>query len=163
MSIPLLIICLALAIVILASFSLPLLRRKRRRARGASSRGRSLFFGRRRAKKKPAHPRSPEWGRVAREHLLREPVCVVCGYKGRKLQVHHIKPFHLHPQLELDSHNLVTLCEARGRNHHLLIGHLDAWTSYNEHVKDDAKHFHHKSEREIRADLHWQKKVLQRP
>lgn len=113
--------------------------------------------------RKHGRERSPEWPRVAKEHLLREPRCVVCGYKGHKLQVHHIKPFHLHPHLELDPQNLISLCEARGREHHLLIGHLDEWDSYNEHVRADAKHFYRKTAAQIRADLHWLKKVTQRP
>lgn len=109
------------------------------------------------------HERSPEWSRVAKEHRLREPACMACGYKGRKLQVHHIKPFHLHPHLELDPHNLITLCEARGRNHHLLLGHLSAWESYNEHIRDDVKRFYRKTAAQIKADIAWQKKVAQRP
>ena len=113
--------------------------------------------------RKHGHERSPEWHRVAMEHRLREPACVVCGYKGKKLQVHHIKPFHLHPHLELDPDNLITLCEARGREHHLLLGHLDSWASYNEHIRADAKHFHRKTAAQIRADLGWQKKMAQRP
>ncbi len=109
------------------------------------------------------HQRSPEWPRVEKEHRLREPACVACGYKGRHLQVHHIKPFHLHPHLELDPDNLITLCEAGGREHHLLLGHLDTWESYNEHIRRDAKHFYRKSAARIRADLNWQKKAMQRP
>jgi len=109
------------------------------------------------------HERSPEWARVEKEHRLREPACVACGYKGQGLQVHHIKPFHLHPHLELDLDNLITLCEARGRDHHLLLGHLDEWESYNEHVRHDARHFYRKSAGHIRADSGWQKKVMQRP
>jgi 5-methylcytosine-specific restriction endonuclease McrA len=109
------------------------------------------------------HERSPEWPRVAKEHRLREPACVACGYKGKKLQVHHIKPFHLHPHLELDPHNLVTLCEARGRDHHLLLGHLGEWASYNEHIRDDARHFYRKTAAQIRADAHWLRKMMQRP
>lgn len=107
--------------------------------------------------------RSPQWQRVRKEHLLREPACAVCGHKGRKLQVHHIKPFHLHPQLELDPRNLITLCEVRGREHHLLLGHLNTWESYNEHIRDDAKRFYRKTAAQIRADSVWQKKVVQRP
>ena len=107
--------------------------------------------------------RSPEWPRVAKEHLLREPRCVACGYKGPKRQVHHIKPFHLHPHLELDPDNLITLCERDGHDHHLLLGHLDAWPSYNEHIRADAKHYYRKTAAQIRADLHWQKKMHLRP
>jgi hypothetical protein len=109
------------------------------------------------------HKRSPEWPRVEREHRLREPACVACGYQGTGIQVHHIRPFHLHPQLELDPNNLITLCEIKGRDHHLLLGHLDEWESYNVHVRDDVKHFYGKSADEIRADAGWQKKVKQRP
>ena len=107
--------------------------------------------------------RSPEWSRVAMEHRRHEPACVACGYRGKKVQVHHIRPFHLHPQLELDPTNLITLCEARGREHHLLLGHLDAWDSYNEHIRADAKHFYRKTAKQIREDLHWQKKMALRP
>jgi len=113
--------------------------------------------------KRYGHERSPQWQRVRREHLLREPACVACGHKGRGLQVHHIKPFHLHPQLELDPRNLITLCEVRGRDHHLLLGHLNAWESYNERVRDDAKRFYRRTAAQIRADSSWQKKVIQRP
>ncbi len=107
--------------------------------------------------------RSPQWERVEKEHLRREPACVACGYRGHHLQVHHVKPFHLHPQLELDPNNLITLCTARGREHHLLLGHLDEWKSYNEHIRADVKHFYRKSAAQIRADLKWQKKLLTRP
>jgi 5-methylcytosine-specific restriction endonuclease McrA len=109
------------------------------------------------------HERSSEWTRVAKEHRRREPRCAACGYKGRKVQVHHIKPFHLHPQLELDPNNLITLCEARGKHHHLLLGHLGLWESYNEHIREDAKHYYRKTGAQIRADLRWQKKMLERP
>lgn len=109
------------------------------------------------------HARSPQWQAVEKAHLLQEPRCMACGYKGRKLQVHHIRPFHLHPQLELDPKNLITLCEARGREHHLLLGHLGSWDSYNEHIREDVKRFHRKTASQLRADLHWQKKMTQRP
>ena len=109
------------------------------------------------------HVRSPQWSSVATAHLVRQPRCVACGYHGKHLQVHHIKPFHLHPHLELDPDNLITLCQARGREHHLLLGHLDAWDSFNEHIHADVRHFHGKSARQIRADERWQKKRMQRP
>lgn len=107
--------------------------------------------------------RSPEWPRVAQEHLSHQPACVVCGHRGQGLQVHHIKPFHLYPQLELDPHNLITLCEIRGRTHHLLIGHLDDWESYNIHVREDSKRYSHQSAPTIKANPTWQKEVARRP
>lgn len=113
--------------------------------------------------RKHGRERSPQWPRVEHEHRLREPACAVCGYKGKHIQVHHIKPFHLHPHLELDPNNLITLCCAKGRDHHLLLGHLDSWHSYNEQVRVDARHFHHQTAAQIRADKHWQKKMALRP
>ncbi|WP_338258291.1 HNH endonuclease [Dictyobacter halimunensis] len=107
--------------------------------------------------------RSPEWPQVAHEHLSREPACVVCGHRGKGLQVHHIKPFHLYPELELDPRNLVTLCETRGRTHHLLIGHLDDWESYNLHVRADAKRYANQNAATIKSNPTWQREVDQRP
>jgi 5-methylcytosine-specific restriction endonuclease McrA len=107
--------------------------------------------------------RSPEWPRVEREHLMREPTCAACGHRGPGLQVHHIKPFHLHPNLELDPNNLITLCEVKGRDHHLLLGHLDEWESYNVNVKRDVKHHYGKTALQIRADVLWQKAMARRP
>jgi len=158
-SLPLLL--LALAVVLIGGVALILL--PARQARRAGHTMRRIADHGAHIASKYGLARSPEWHRVAREHRLREPACVACGYKGKHLQVHHIKPFHLHPHLELDPQNLITLCEARGREHHLLLGHLDAWNSYNEHVRADAKHFHRKSAAQIRSDLHWQKKMQQRP
>ena len=33
------------------------------------------------------------------------------GLAKKKLNVHHVKPFHLYPQLELDENNLITVEE----------------------------------------------------
>ncbi len=107
--------------------------------------------------------RSPQWSRVEKEHLMREPACVACGYRGHGLQVHHVKPFHLHPNLELDPRNLITLCEVKGRDHHLLLGHLDELESYNVNVREDVKRYHGKSADHIRGDAAWQKAVAKRP
>lgn len=99
--------------------------------------------------------RSPHWSAVEREHRKREPLCVACGYSGKELQVHHIWPFHLHPELELDPSNLLTLCERPGWNHHLLLGHLDEWQSYNEHVRDDVVIFAKMTSVELRLNSAW--------
>ena len=80
--------------------------------------------------------RSPQW--PALEHKIRKetPVCAACG--GVKLlQVHHEKPFHLHPELELDPANLIVLCMGP-TDCHLKIGHGDDFHSYNPNVRVDA-------------------------
>lgn len=112
--------------------------------------------------RKHGKERSPHWPFVEKEHLQREPRCMVCGTR-RGLQVHHIKPFHLHPQLELDHGNLITLCELDGRDHHLLVGHLDDWHSFNANVREDAKRYRNKTANQIKADPAWQKAVAKRP
>ncbi|WP_019573376.1 HNH endonuclease [Curvibacter lanceolatus] len=84
--------------------------------------------------------RSSHWPTVRKQHLAMNPVCAVCG-GTEKLDVHHIRPFHLHPDLELNPDNLITLCEALkgGANCHLLFGHLGNFKSFNTQVREDAK------------------------
>ena len=94
----------------------------------------------------PAHPlmggkpRSSHWPAVRAAHLLRESSCVACGGKEH-LQVHHVHPYHLRAELELDPDNLITLCEHPGRNCHLWFGHLLSWSSWNAEVRADAERF----------------------
>jgi 5-methylcytosine-specific restriction protein A len=98
---------------------------------------------------KGKHPlnaaRSGHWPTVRKHHLEANPCCEVCGGTA-KLEVHHIRPFHLHPALELDPDNLVTLCEANkdGVNCHLLFGHLGNFKSFNVDVLTDAAHWSEK-------------------
>jgi 5-methylcytosine-specific restriction enzyme A len=85
-------------------------------------------------------PRSPKWPGVRRQFLLMagNGFCAVCGYT-QFLNVHHIKPFHLFPTLELNLTNLITLGEKCPLgNHHLFFGHLGNWASWNEAVVEDA-------------------------
>jgi hypothetical protein len=92
---------------------------------------------------KGKHPitaaRSGHWPTVRKQHLALHPVCEVCG-GSEKLEVHHRRPFHLHPDLELDPANLVTLCESKksGVNCHLWFGHLGNFRSFNVDVLLDA-------------------------
>jgi 5-methylcytosine-specific restriction enzyme A len=84
--------------------------------------------------------RSGQWPKVRREFLKTNTSCAVCG--GRlKLEVHHVRPFHMHPELELDPSNLIVLCENKkdGANCHLLFGHLGSFKSFNASVREDAK------------------------
>jgi hypothetical protein len=98
----------------------------------------------------PGTARSSKWPAVRRAHLKNHPRCEVCGGK-KSLQAHHVRPFHLHPQLELDPKNLITLCEseADGCLAHLMFGHLGSFKSYNIHVREDV--------------AIWRKKIKNRP
>lgn len=84
--------------------------------------------------------RSPQWARVRAKHLRREPRCAACG-GNVYLQVHHIEPYHLHPELELKAANLITLCERPGHNCHFRYGHFLNWKRYNPNVRLDAAAF----------------------
>lgn len=77
--------------------------------------------------------RSSHWRSKRTQHLRYEPTCRACGGK-EKLNVHHIIPFHIDPNRELDDTNLITLCE-NGANCHLMFGHLKDWKAYNPHVR----------------------------
>lgn len=80
--------------------------------------------------------RSPEWPEHERHWLALHPSCAGCGTVSH-LQVHHIRPFHLFPELELDYSNYLTLC--MGQNEcHLRIGHGDNWTCWNPSAELDA-------------------------
>ena len=90
-------------------------------------------------KGKPLKARSSEWHKVEKEHLAQESVCQWCG-AAEKLQVHHIKPFHLYPKKELDPDNLITLCEeGPGCNHHLDHGHNGNFRDFNMGIREECK------------------------
>lgn len=74
--------------------------------------------------------RSPRWPWVRQSHLAQEPWCRACG-GTLALEVHHIIPFHVAPELELVTSNLITLCEARPTLCHLVRGHLHDWRKIN--------------------------------
>jgi len=80
--------------------------------------------------------RSPGWRHVRAVHLKANPSCEVCSCTD-KLEVHHRKPFHLFPLLELEPSNLITLCESNksGYNCHLFVGHMGNYRNYNKHVE----------------------------
>lgn len=83
------------------------------------------------------HDRSPEWPRVRREHLAKQPACAACGDTSDP-QVHHIQDFHRHRELELVESNLLTLCGDGAHGCHLRIGHSFRWDKINPHCVTDA-------------------------
>lgn len=78
--------------------------------------------------------RSSGWSKVRKKHLKQFPTCAACG-ANKKLEVHHIKPVHQHPELELDEKNLITLCADPC---HIIFGHLKNWKSWNTEVISDC-------------------------
>ena len=85
--------------------------------------------------------RSPHWHKVEKDVLSKNPVCASCGTTD-KLQVHHMRPFHLYPELELDESNLIVLCMEKEHECHLKLGHGDDWKAYNPNVKKDVATVH---------------------
>ena len=92
-------------------------------------------------------PRSPLWAKARLEHLKREPVCQWSGSKF-DLEVHHILPFHLKPELELDPNNMITLSGRSNHifaralraiigneNCHLIHGHFGNYQNYNPDIR----------------------------
>ena len=80
--------------------------------------------------------RSNKWPGVRKKFLEKHADCACCSSK-KSLEVHHKKPFHGNPELELDENNLITLCDGSMRCH-LLVGHLGDWKSWNTEAQVDA-------------------------
>lgn len=81
-------------------------------------------------------PRSDKWPKIEKEYLAKQPKCQACNGTQR-LNVHHKQPFHIHPELELDLNNLITLCMG-ATECHIRIGHGDDFKMYNPNVVTDA-------------------------
>lgn len=86
-------------------------------------------------------PRSSQWDEVRGEHLEKFPTCAACGGDS-ELQVHHVRAFSTHPELELSSDNLITLCMHGTRQCHWHFGHLArSWSVVNPKVREMAAMF----------------------
>lgn len=68
-----------------------------------------------------------------RHHPL---VCAACG-DYRRVELHHIVPVSVSPELMCIDTNIVPLCHT----HHFIIGHLSNWNNYNPHVLADINRF----------------------
>lgn len=80
--------------------------------------------------------RSACWAKARKRHLRNRPCCAACG-QVQYLNVHHIHPYHVRPDLECSEENLVTLCEKSDRfgfSCHLILGHLGNWKLSNPNV-----------------------------
>lgn len=93
-------------------------------------------------KAKKGEKRSSKWRKIRATHLEKNPLCAICGLK-KKVEVHHVIPFNIAPDLELNPENLITLCENRkwGITCHLLVGHLGNYKDFNSSVQADATYW----------------------
>jgi len=96
--------------------------------------------------------RSNGWAKVRVAKIDATPYCEACGREIKflrrwRLQVHHIKPFHIFPELELDPDNLMCLCSSPAC--HLDKGHLGDFKSFNPDARADCEA--------------WRKKIKWRP
>lgn len=57
--------------------------------------------------------------------------CQQCGYKGKKLNVHHIELFISTPDKRFDVDNGLTLCVDCHRHHHKTTDHYGRWPQAN--------------------------------
>lgn len=111
--------------------------------------------------------RSPAWPDVAKNFRIAHPYCAACG-GTQQLNIHHKFPFHYvvlcqRPDLELDPRNLLTLCAYHDCEHHVLLGHLDDYESYNPRVLEFVKKYSDMTSRQIRADAAWQETAAKKP
>jgi hypothetical protein len=111
--------------------------------------------------------RSPKWPEVEKAFRAQNPKCVACG-GTEQLNVHHMFPFHYvvlcgRPDLELDPRNLLTLCTREDMEHHLLLGHLDDYESYNPAVEQFVQTYKGQSATQIRNDPAWQTERDKKP
>ena len=77
--------------------------------------------------------RSSGWREFREKHI--KDFCELCLKKGIPLELHHVLPFHLYENLELDHTNVVTGC----RPCHLKFYHLGSFRSFNETIKQDIE------------------------
>lgn len=77
-------------------------------------------------------PRHPDWQRVSAAFKVGK-ACAFCGGLT-DLEVHHIRPFHQFPELEMAEGNWIVLCGDGGRGCHFLAGHLGNWQRWNSEI-----------------------------
>lgn len=117
--------------------------------------------------------RDPRWHEFERAYLAARPFCEACmpGAVNGGLQLHHIVAWqHFHgigrPDLEFDERNLIVLCQTVHKtqpsrySHHLMLGHLGAFTRCNLDVRSDAALFRGMKSAELRADPRWLAKKM---
>jgi len=119
--------------------------------------------------------RHNDWGKIARQHLIGQPKCLICGLnvlynliQEGSCNVHHKYPLQHciavnRPDLELDRRNMFTVCARHFDHHHLLIGHLEDWESYNPHLETTIALVRNLTQVQIRNTIMFCEAVKNRP
>lgn len=71
-----------------------------------------------------------EWRKAREKHIEIETTCQMCE-TDKKLEVHHIVPWHVSTDLRYDPENLITLCRAC----HFRFGHYLNWKDFNPNIR----------------------------
>ena len=85
--------------------------------------------------------RSSKWPALRRKFLKENKCCAICS-KTKNLEVHHITPIHIAPELELVETNLIVLCESPQMDCHLVWGHFYNYRLYNINIVNHSKLLH---------------------
>jgi len=81
-----------------------------------------------------AADRAPQWQTTRDRVIANHPACAYCGSPAEK--VHHIVPFHVDDSKELNTDNLLALCDAC----HGTTAHLDRhYQSWNPLIAEEIK------------------------
>lgn len=80
--------------------------------------------------------RSDKWPAARKLWLKNNSICAACN-STQFLQVHHVKPFHDDPALELDPTNYITLCMSTNECH-IRLGHGGSFKKFNPNVRKDC-------------------------
>ena len=110
-----------------------------------------------------AHPRSPLWRGVRDAYAKAHPKCEFNGCDGKfPIAVHHVIPFHVDPNRELDPNNLISACSTGyaedgtpSPNHHLFAAHRGKYSNDNPLVREQFANGQYTPEGQAASDKHF--------
>lgn len=70
------------------------------------------------------------WRKTRNAYIAEHGECAMCK-AAKDLEVHHVRPWHLYPELRYAFENLITLCDCC----HFRFGHGRNWKKWNPDVR----------------------------